>query len=413
MYEFISDTLSSSQYLWQRKEWPNWIYDFSQLQEPLSKVEQQQQVLFDRLALIGMHQQDILTLEAITNEVRQSSAIEGVNLDTDSVRSSVARHLGVDIGGLARSDRNVDGVVEMVLDATTHCDMPLTEDRLYGWHAALFPTGFSGILPVNVGQWRTGPMRVVSGAYGHNKVHYEAPPAAQLPHEMDCFLNWVNSQSTEHPILRASIAHLWFVTIHPFEDGNGRIARAIGDMMLARADGQRQRCYSFSAQVQRDRMNYYKILEKTQKGDMDVTAWMEWFVKSLGEAILHAQKKIEVTLQRAQCWQNWERFSLNERQKKVLGRMLEDFRGYMRPQKWEKLTKCSSDQAIEDIAFLEKVGIFRVAPNSGKKPGYEIVYPETLLNTTNDIYHRADSEKAHDTDVQNIERPRPSGPGGW
>lgn len=370
--------MSERKYIWQCDDWPKWCYDMSQLQAPLASVERQQQKLFASIAQIDTRQQQLLTLDAIADEVRQSSAIEGVNLDAQSVRSSVARRLGVDVGGLERFDRYVEGVVDMVMDATMRCNEPLTAERLYGWHAALFPTGFSGLYPVTVGRWRDdslGAMQVVSGPIGRQTVHYEAPPASRVNEEMSRLLQWVNEPFDEqHPILRACIAHLWFVTIHPFDDGNGRVGRAIGDMMLARADGQSQRFYSFSAQALRDRDGYYKALECTQQDSMDVTAWAQWFVGALQKSVLQAQEKLDATLQRARCWQSWKDVPMNERQKKVLARMLEDdFRGYMKAHKWQNLTKCSEQQAIEDISHLVDAGILQAVPDSGKKTSYELV----------------------------------------
>ena len=363
------ETMSGKKYIWQCDDWPNWCYDLNPLQVLLADVEDQQQKLFAGIAQLGERQQ-FMALDAVTDEVRQSSAIEGVHLDAQSVRASVARRLGVDVGGLDRFDRYVEGVVDMVMDATMRCNEPLTAERLYGWHAALFPSGFSGMYPVTVGRWRDdklGAMQVVSGPIGRQTVHYEAPPAARLADEMNRFLQWINEPSDEHPILRAAIAHLWFVTIHPFDDGNGRVGRAVGDMMLARADGQSQRYYSFSAQAMRDREGYYTALECSQQDNMNITAWVQWFVGALQKSVLYARAKLDAALQRAECWQRWEQVALNDRQKKVLARMLEDFQGYMKVHKWQNIAKCSEQQAVEDISQLVDAGILQAVPGSGKK----------------------------------------------
>lgn len=289
-------------YIWQCGDWPNWHCDSGQLQARLASTEQQQQKLFASIAQLDAQQQQLLTLDAVVDEVRQSSAIEGVILDARFVRASVARRLGVDVGGQEYFDHYVEGVVDMVMDATVRCNEPLTAERLYGWHAALFPTGFSDGWPVAVGRWRDdklGAMQVVSGSAGRLTVHYEAPPASRLDEEMNRFLQWINEPSGEHPILRAAIAHLWFVTLHPFDDGNGRVGRATGDMMLARADGQNQRYYSFSAQVQRVRADYYKALECTQQNHMDITDWAQWFIGALQRSILYARVQVDAASRQA------------------------------------------------------------------------------------------------------------------
>ena len=275
-------------YIWQSPDWPNWHYDLAALTAPLADVTRAQGLLLGRLADVGFALRDQASLLALTEDVLKTSEIEGEKLNPASVRSSIARRLGVDIGALAPADRHVEGVVEMVLDATLHCEDALTEERLCAWHAALFPTGYSGLSRIRVAGFRddaNGPMQVVSGPLGRQRVHFEAPPAARLDADMARLIAWVNQSHDDHPVLKAGLAHLWFVTVHPFDDGNGRIARALGDLLLARADQSPQRFYSLSAQIQRERREYYDILERTQKGSLDVTAWLAWFLDNLWRAV--------------------------------------------------------------------------------------------------------------------------------
>ena len=279
-------------YVWQASDWPKWRYDLAALVQPMAEVSLAQGLLMGRLADIGTALRDQASLVALTEDVVKTSAIEGEPLDVGSVRSSIARRLGVDIGALAPVDRHVEGVVEMVLDAISHSAEPLTAERLFGWHAALFPTGYSGMNKIAVGQWRDDagvPMQVISGPMGRRKVHFQAPPADMLPAEAARFLAWANAETGEPALVKAGLAHLWFVTLHPFDDGNGRIARAVGDLFLARADGSPQRFYSLSAQIQRERKDYYDVLERTQKGTLDVTGWLSWFLGTLGRAVTSAQ----------------------------------------------------------------------------------------------------------------------------
>ena len=277
-----------TKYIWQQKEWPHWSYDLKRLTPLLARVHQAQGYLLGRMHDLGMDLRGQASLRVLTEDVLKTSEIEGEKLNPDSVRSSIARRLGIDIGAMAPADRHVDGVVDMVLDATQHHEQSLTTERIFGWHAAMFPTGYSGLAKIRVGNWRDdaqGPMQVVSGPVHRQKVHYEAPPASMLNAEMSGFLQWFDADQQDAPLIKAGLAHLWFVTIHPFEDGNGRIARAVGDMALARAERSVQRYYSLSAQIQRERKDYYDWLERTQKGTLDVTDWLEWFLGCLLRAI--------------------------------------------------------------------------------------------------------------------------------
>jgi len=362
-------------YMWQAPDWPQWRYDLAVLARPLAEVSRAQGLLLGRLADVGAATRDQANLLALTDDVVKTSEIEGEHLNVASVRSSIARRLGVDIGALAPVDRHVEGVVEMVLDATANCQQPVTDERLFGWHAALFPTGYSGMARIKVAAWRddvTGPMQVISGPMGRQKLHFEALPADRLPSEMARFLDWLNADSEVLPLLRAGLGHLWFVTLHPFDDGNGRIARAIGDLLLARADGTPQRFYSLSAQIQRDRKAYYEILERTQKGDMDVTDWLVWFLESLQRALDQTHQTLDAVLTKARFWQRWAATPLNERQVKVLNRLLDGFDGKLTSSKWAAISKCSADTALRDINELLARGVLRKTAGGGRSTGYEL-----------------------------------------
>lgn len=327
-----------------------------------------------------MKLRDEASLAALTEDVVQTSAIEGETLNVASVRSSVARRLGVDIGALAPADRHVDGIVDMILDATSKAMVPLTTERLFGWHAALFPTGYSGINAIKVGHWRddsNGPMQVVSGSIGPEKVHFEAPPANRLAAEMARFLAWLNDSSPKEPALvRAGLGHLWFVTLHPFDDGNGRIARAIGDLLLTRADDSPQRFYSLSTQIQRERKAYYDILGRTQKGDMDVTQWLAWFLVTLLKAIEHAHSVLDQIFTKTKFWQHAATIPMNARQIKVLNRLLDGFEGKLTTSKWAAIAKCSQDTALRDITEMLQRELLQKAAVGGRSTHYEIRDPD-------------------------------------
>lgn len=302
-------------YIWQAGDWPNWRYDLTVLAQSLAEVSRAQGLLMGRLADVGMATRDQASLSTLTEDVLKTSEIEGEQLNVASVRASIARR--------------VEGVVEMALDATANCNAPLTLDRLFGWHAALFPVGYSGLSRINIGTWRddaNGPMQVVSGPVGRQRVHFEAPPADSLVSETQRFLDWANSASNEPPLIKAGLAHLWFVTFHPFDDGNGRIARAVGDLFLARADFSPQRFYSLSAQIQRERKAYYDILEHTQKASLDVTDWLAWFLDTLRLAVNQAQLTLDAVLAKTRFWQHWAETPLNERQVKLINRLLDGLR---------------------------------------------------------------------------------------
>jgi Fic family protein len=363
-------------FIWQAETWPAMRYDLSALASLLAGVSQAQGALLGRLADVGLEQRERASLQAITDDVIKTSAIEGEELEPASVRSSVARRLGVDIGALAPTDRHVDGVVDMVLDATTRCHEPLSAQRLWGWHAALFPTGFGGLHRIRVGQWRNdagGPMQVVSGSLGRERVHFQAPPAEGLDAETANFLAWANADTGEPMLIKAGLAHLWFVTLHPFDDGNGRIARAVGDLFLARADGGSQRYYSLSAQIQRERKGYYQILEQTQRGNLDVTAWLAWFLNALQRALDAAHEGLNAVLDKTRFWQRWATTPFNERQVLMLNRVLDGLDEQFSTGRWARRTACSSDTALRDLQQLEQLGVVQRLPGGGRSTAYGLV----------------------------------------
>jgi Fic family protein len=362
-------------YIWQHPSWPRLHYDLSRLAAPLAAVHGAQGHLLGRMTAMGMPQRDAATLRVLTDDVLKTSEIEGEQLNPETVRSSIARRLGLDIGALAPADRHVDGVVEMVLDATGAAGQPLTRERLFGWHAALFPTGYSGLSPIRTGAWRddaSGPMQVVSGPVGRRKVHFEAPPAQRLEAEMVRFLEWFELSTGGDPLVHAGLAHLWLVTLHPFDDGNGRIARAVGDMALARAEGSSQRFYSLSAQIQRERKDYYEMLERTQKGTMDVTPWLAWFLGCLLRAIEGAEASLSAVLGKSRFWQRWAETPLNERQIKLVNRLLDGFEGKLTSSKWASMAKCSPDTALRDINELVALGVLKKSDAGGRSTSYEL-----------------------------------------
>jgi Fic family protein len=367
-------------YIWEAPDWPYWRYDLAALAAPLAAVAGAQGLLLGRMYDAGIAQRTEANLVALTADVLKTSEIEGESLNLHSVRSSIARRLGVDIGALAPVDRHVEGIVEMTLDATQHSYAALTRGRLLGWHAALFPTGYSGLSPIRVGAYRDdarGPMQVVSGSAGRQRVHFEAPPAPRLKKEMPRFLRWVNTHSDHHPIIKAGIAHLWFVTLHPFDDGNGRIARAIGDMLLARMDGtdSGRRFYSLSAQIQRERRSYYEILERTQKGSLDITEWLAWFLRNLQSALDAALHTLDAVLAKSRFWKRIAGMPLNERQSKLVNRLLDGFDGKLTSSKWAAIAKCSPDTALRDINELMALGVLQRSEGGGRSTAYELAEP--------------------------------------
>ena len=367
-----------TRYIHELTDWPKLRWDHEKLTKTLASVRHEQGRLIGHMEALGFPLQQEAVLQTLTEDVVKSSEIEGEKLDASQVRSSLARRLGMDVGGLEPADRRVEGVVEMTLDATRHYDQPLTAERLFAWHAALFPTGRSGMRKIRVGAWRddrTGPMQVVSGAIGRERVHVEAPAAAKLEREMEAFLDWFNEDGTNtgpDAVMKAALAHLCFVTIHPFDDGNGRIARAIADLALARSEQSPQRFYSMSAQIRHERAAYYDLLEHTQKGTLDVTPWMAWFLACLGRAIDGAQTTLAAILSKARFWQALRPVSINERQRLILNRLLDGFEGKLTTSKWATIAKCSSDTALRDILDLVARGILVRNPAGGRSTSYAL-----------------------------------------
>jgi Fic family protein len=363
-------------YIHQLDEWPNFKWRDDKLAAVLAAVTRKQGRLLGRMAALGFPLRAEATLRSLTEEVIKSSEIEGERLDRDQVRSSIARRLGMDIGALTPADRNVEGVVEMILDATEHYQQPLTAERLFAWHAALFPTGRSGMSKIAVGAWRnekSGTMQVLSGPIGRERVHFEAPDAKRLDVEMQTFLEWFNAKQLLDPVIKAAIAHLWFVTIHPFEDGNGRIARAIADMALARSEESAQRFYSMSAQIREDRSAYYEVLEFTQQSDVDITTWLDWFLGCLDRAFDAAETILESVFKKARFWETITATKLNDRQRSVINRLLDGFEGKLTSSKWAALTKSSQDTALRDIDDLLKQGILIKDVGGGRSTSYLLV----------------------------------------
>jgi len=367
-----------ARYIHELPDWPTFRWDQDRLASTLAAVRHQQGRLIGRMEALGFPLQQEAVLQTLTEETVKSSEIEGQMLDAAQVRSSIARRLGMDAGGVDVVDRRVEGVVEMMLDATRNYEQPLTEERLFGWHSSLFPTGRRGMRKLHVGAWRddsSGAMQVVSGPGGRERVHFEGPPAKRLDREMTTFLRWFNEGTgvaVADDVLKAGLAHLWFVTIHPFDDGNGRIARAIADLALALSEHSSQRFYSMSAQSRRERSDYYDILERTQKGTMDVTAWMEWFLGCLGRAIGGAQTTLAAVLRKARVWQALREVPINERQRVIVNRLLDGFEGKLTTSKWATIAKCSSDTALRDILDLVERGVLVRNPGAGRSTSYSL-----------------------------------------
>ncbi|MCD6013879.1 MAG: Fic family protein [Flavipsychrobacter sp.] len=362
-------------YIHQLKNWPSFDWDNEKLAQLLAEVRHKQGKLIGRMEAIGFKFREEAALQTLTLEIVKSNEIEGQFLNQEQVRSSIARRLGLDVAGLVPSDRNVEGVVELMLDATQHFDKTLSDERLFGWHAALFPTGRSGMHKIVVGNWRgieVGPLQVVSGPIGREKVHYEAPEATLLENEMKQFLDWFNHEMNIDPVLKAAVAHLWFVTIHPFNDGNGRIARAIADMQLARADKSSQRFYSMSAQIEREKKDYYDMLENTQKGTLDITDWIGWFLNCLDRAVVSADLTLAAILKKAAFWERISNVPMNPRQHFMTNKLLDDFFGKLTSSKWAKMTKCSPDTALRDIQDLIEKGLMIKEEGGGRSSSYRL-----------------------------------------
>jgi len=371
-------------YIHERDDWPNFTWDHATLTTLLSEVRHAQGRLLGRMEGLGFALREEATLATLTQDVIKTSEIEGQSLDLQQVRSSIARRMGLEVAALPPVDRNVEGIVDVMLDATRRHARPLDRDRLCGWHAALFPTGRSGLQAITVGDWRTdaaGPMQVISGAYGREKVHYEAPPHHRLDAEMNRFLAWLNAGPATDPVLMSAIAHFWFVTIHPFDDGNGRIARAIADLILARSENSTQRFYSMSAQIQRERSAYYDILEVSQRSDRNITAWLQWYLSCLKRAIPSSHEILGAALAKADFWKRHQGETFNDRQRTLLNRLLDGFEGKLTSSKWAKIAKCSSDTALRDISDLIDRNILARDDAGGRSTAYHLTHPTPTLES--------------------------------
>ncbi len=365
-------------YIWNQKEWPILRHDIGRLSVPLAETRFELGRLLGRMESLGFQLKQEATLRLMTEEVVKTSEIEGEHLDVAQVRSSLARRLGLDIGGLVPSDRHVDGIVEVMLDATQGFEKPLTRERLLSWHRALFPTGKSGLREIVSGRWRDdrkGPMQVVSGPEGRARIHYEAPPADRIEGEIEAFLRWFHEDDGQDGILRSGIAHFWFVTIHPFEDGNGRMSRAVAEMSLARAEGSAQRFYSVSSQIRQERAAYYEILEKSQRDSVDITEWLDWYLGCVLRAVRRSEDTLGSVMMKARFWERFGTEPLTGRQIKVLDRLLGGFEGKLTTSKWARLADCSQDTAYRDILDLVERGILKKNPGGGRSSSYSLIRP--------------------------------------
>lgn len=366
-------------YIHQKEDWPQFKWNNDTILTLLGKVRNLQGKIVGKMENLGFELKSEAALTTLTLDVIKSTEIEGEILDPAQVRSSVARRLGMEIEDSIYSERNVDGVVDMLIDATQNFKSKLTQDRLFDWHASLFPTGRSGMYKIIVGDWRkdtTGPMQVVSGAMGKEKVHFEAPKSELIASEIENFIRWFNSEQNMDPVIKAGIAHLWFITIHPFEDGNGRISRALTDLLLARADGVSQRYYSMSSQIRIDRKLYYDTLEKSQQSTLDITIWLEWFLNCLIKALNESDGILMKVLNKHKFWNKYGVEIQNERQKLMLNKLLDNFNGKLTSSKWAKMTKCSNDTALRDIQDLIKKGVLKKEQAGGRSTNYELVILE-------------------------------------
>lgn len=359
-------------YIHQQKNWPKFTWDHPQINPKVSTIRHRQGKILGLMSAAGFDLKEKAILQTLTMDVTKSSEIEGELLNIEMVRSSIAKRLGIEIAGLPVADRHVDGVVEMMLDATQKYNDPLTEERLYNWHSAIFPTGRSSLSKIIVGKWRLGPIHVLSGAMGKEKVHFEAPDAERVAAEMQAFIGWFEEKDDLDPVLKAAIAHFWFVTIHPFDDGNGRITRAVTDMQLARADKTEQRFYSMSAQIQAERNAYYDILERTQKGTLDITLWLLWFMDCLDRAMNSTDQILEKIKLRILFWEKQKSTDFNQRQYKMTNILLDDFFGKLTVSKWSKMTKCSTDTALRDIQDLIRKNILVKEAAGGRSTHYQL-----------------------------------------
>lgn len=365
-------------YIHEKDNWTQFTWNEKIISKELAETRNLQGRLLGKMESLGFDQQDEAVLNTLTLEIVKSSEIEGEILDLEQVRSSVARRLGIELAGAIESERHIDGIVEMMLDATQRYDLPVTKDRLFGWHSLLFPTGWSNMYKITVANWRkdsTGPMQVVSGAMGKEKVHFEAPSSERIDSEIENLIHWIESENIIDPVLKSAIVHLWFITIHPFEDGNGRITRALTEMLLARSDKSVKRFYSMSSQIRIQRKQYYEILEKTQKGNSEITDWILWFLECLRNSFESTTELLSKILIKAEFWKINSKTILNKRQQKMLNKLLDGFDGKLTTSKWGKICKCSQDTALRDIQDLIKKDILQKEKSGGRSTNYELKLP--------------------------------------
>ncbi len=362
-----------AKYIYQHENWPHFTWDEQKIQVILGKVRHLQGKIFGQMNALGFSVKEEAMLSTLTVDVIKSSEIEGEKLNYEQVRSSIAKRLGIEYAGMVYSDRDVEGVVEMMLDATQNYNKLLDEERLFGWHAALFPTGRSGMLRIDVGCYRNGEMQIVSGAMGKEKVHYEAPSPNRMKDEMDVFLHWFNTNTKIDNVLKAAVAHFWFIIIHPFDDGNGRIARALSDLLLALSDNSSQRFYSLSSQILTERKVYYQLLKKVQHSDGDITEWLDWFLNCLYRALKTAEETMQKALYKSEFWDKHKNTIINSRQRLMLNKLLDGFDGKLKSSKWAKITKCSADTALRDIKNLIEKGILKQEKSGGRSTNYELI----------------------------------------
>ena len=361
-----------AKYIYQHKGWTNFKWKDKAINTIFGEVRNLQGKISGQMNALVFSAKEEATLTTLTLDVVKSSEIEGEQLNYEQVRSSIARRLGINIAGLVPSNRNIEGIVDMMLNATRNYQDPLTEERLYGWHSALFPTGHSGMYKIETGCYRTGEMQIVSGAMGKEKIHYEAVAPGLVKTEMDKFLNWFNDNVKTDPVLKAAIAHFWFIIIHPFDDGNGRVARAISDMLLTRAENSPERFYSMSGQILVERKRYYEVLQKVQHSNGDITEWLDWFLHCLKKALLETENTLQKILRKAEFWKIHEKTPLNERQRLILNKLLDGFAGKLKSSKWAKIAKCSADTALRDIKDLINKGILQQEQGGGRSTNYEL-----------------------------------------
>ncbi|MFZ5952481.1 MAG: Fic family protein [Candidatus Rifleibacteriota bacterium] len=364
-----------AKYIYQNPDWPNFFWDSEKLLTLLTEVRNRQGRIVGKMSALGFELKNQANLEILTQDVLNSNEIEGETLDKNQVRSSIARRLGLEVSGLVASDRNVDSVVEVMIDATKNFDKPLTKERVLGWHNTLFPSGYSGMYKIQVGKFRdgnSGPMEVISGPFGKEKVHFQAPSAELLENEMNLFLTWFNGEQKIDLVIKSALAHLWFVTLHPFDDGNGRIARALADMILARSDGQSFRFYSMSSQIKIERKKYFEALEKTQKSSLDISDWLEWFLSCLLNAIKASESILEKIVFKHDFWLKNSSKLENERQQKMINMLLDGFEGKLTSSKWAKICKCSQDTALRDIKALLEKQILKKLTGGSRSTAYDL-----------------------------------------